>query len=151
MNWVYRHHCSSSARNELFGARFTLIICSLSQWLLSAVRRHRVVCSLGSLSPGPKAQWLKLAHHLERSLSGQQSLLDDTPPGTSLGSESGGGCQGGSSLAPVHRVRDSVLKIHELGKCCPVRLIPDVPSHKPSKLGEAFTGTGLLPFLPARD
>jgi hypothetical protein len=41
--------------------------------------RHRVVCSLGSLSPGPKAQWLKLAHHLERSLSGQQSLLDDAP------------------------------------------------------------------------
>jgi len=41
--------------------------------------RHRVVCSLGSLSPGPKAQWLKLAHHLEHSLSGQQSLLDDTP------------------------------------------------------------------------
>ena len=41
--------------------------------------RHRVVCSLGSLSPGPKAQWLKLAHHLQHSLSGQESLLDDSP------------------------------------------------------------------------
>jgi hypothetical protein len=41
--------------------------------------RHRVVCSLGALSPGPKAQWLKLAHHLEHSLSGQESLLDDSP------------------------------------------------------------------------
>jgi Transposase len=41
--------------------------------------RHRVVCSLGSLSPGPKAQWLKLAHHLQQSLSGQESLLDDSP------------------------------------------------------------------------
>jgi len=38
-----------------------------------------VVCSLGSLSPGPKAQWLKLAHHLQQSLSGQESLLDDSP------------------------------------------------------------------------
>jgi transposase len=41
--------------------------------------RHRVVCSLGSLSPGPKAQWLKLAHHLQQSLSGQESLLEDSP------------------------------------------------------------------------
>jgi hypothetical protein len=41
--------------------------------------RHRVVCSLGSLAPGPKAQWLKLAHHLQQSLSGQESLLDDSP------------------------------------------------------------------------
>jgi hypothetical protein len=38
-----------------------------------------VVCSLGSLSPGPKAQWLKLAHHLQQSLSDQESLLDDSP------------------------------------------------------------------------
>jgi hypothetical protein len=38
--------------------------------------RHRVVCSLGSLAPAPKAQWLKLAHHLEQSLGGQQELLE---------------------------------------------------------------------------
>jgi transposase len=37
--------------------------------------RHRVVCSLGALSPAPRAQWLKLAHHLQQSLSGQESLL----------------------------------------------------------------------------
>jgi transposase len=37
--------------------------------------RHRVVCALGSLSPGPKGQWLKLAHDLQESLSGQESLL----------------------------------------------------------------------------
>jgi transposase len=40
--------------------------------------RHRVVCSLGSLAPGPKGQWLKLAHHLQHSLSGQESLLNDS-------------------------------------------------------------------------
>jgi transposase len=38
--------------------------------------RHRVVCSLGSLSPAPKAQWLKLAHHLQESLGGQESFLE---------------------------------------------------------------------------
>ena len=40
--------------------------------------RHRVVCSLGSLSPAPKAQWLKLARHLEQSLGGQQDLLESS-------------------------------------------------------------------------
>jgi transposase len=38
--------------------------------------RHRVICSLGSLSPAPRAHWLKLAHHLQESLGGQQSLLE---------------------------------------------------------------------------
>jgi len=37
--------------------------------------RHRVVCSLGSLAPGPREHWLKLAHNLKDSLSGQESLL----------------------------------------------------------------------------
>jgi transposase len=40
--------------------------------------RHRVVCSLGSLTPAPKAQWLKLARHLEQSLGGQQDLLESS-------------------------------------------------------------------------
>ena len=38
--------------------------------------RHRVICSLGSLTPAPKAHWLKLAHHLQESLGGQESLLE---------------------------------------------------------------------------
>lgn len=38
--------------------------------------RHRVICSLGSLGPAPKAQWLKLAHHLQNSLGGQESFLE---------------------------------------------------------------------------
>ena len=38
--------------------------------------RHKVICSLGSLGPAPKAQWLKLAHHLQDSLSGQESFLE---------------------------------------------------------------------------
>ena len=38
--------------------------------------RHRVICSLGSLGPAPKAQWLKLARHLQDSLGGQESFLE---------------------------------------------------------------------------
>ena len=38
--------------------------------------RHQVICSLGSLGPAPKAQWLKLAHHLQDSLGGQESFLE---------------------------------------------------------------------------
>ena len=38
--------------------------------------RHRVVCSLGSLAPAPKASWLKLAHHLQESLGGQEIFLE---------------------------------------------------------------------------
>jgi transposase len=37
--------------------------------------RHRVVCSLGSLAPAPREHWLRLAHNLQDSLGGQESLL----------------------------------------------------------------------------
>jgi len=46
--------------------------------------RHRVVCSLGALCPAPRAQWLKLAHHLQQSLSGQESLLGQAPQDQAL-------------------------------------------------------------------
>lgn len=39
--------------------------------------RHKVVCSLGSLEPAPKAHWLTLAHKLEATLAGQQTFLPD--------------------------------------------------------------------------
>jgi transposase len=38
--------------------------------------RHRVICSLGSLGPAPRARWLKLAHDLQESLGGQESFLE---------------------------------------------------------------------------
>jgi transposase len=37
--------------------------------------RHKVICSLGHLEPGPREHWLALAHKLESSLSGQTSLV----------------------------------------------------------------------------
>lgn len=36
--------------------------------------RQHIICSLGSLAPAPRQQWLDLAHRLERSLQGQSSF-----------------------------------------------------------------------------
>jgi hypothetical protein len=38
--------------------------------------RQRTVCSLGDLSPRPRAEWLKLACKIEDALVGQSDLLD---------------------------------------------------------------------------
>ena len=39
--------------------------------------RHRVVCSLGSLTPAPAEDWRALAHRIEVALSGQSELERD--------------------------------------------------------------------------
>jgi len=39
--------------------------------------RHRIVCSLGSLDPGPKEQWLVVARKIEAALGGQPLLTAD--------------------------------------------------------------------------
>jgi transposase len=39
--------------------------------------RHRVVCSLGSLAPAPREQWLAVAHRVHSALGGQPELIDD--------------------------------------------------------------------------
>ncbi len=36
--------------------------------------RQRIICSLGSLAPAPREQWLELAHRVEKSLQGQSAL-----------------------------------------------------------------------------
>jgi len=36
--------------------------------------RQRIICSLGSLEPGPAEEWLGLAHKLQSALQGQESL-----------------------------------------------------------------------------
>ena len=36
--------------------------------------RQRIICSLGSLAPAPRQQWLGLAHRLQASLQGQSPL-----------------------------------------------------------------------------
>ena len=39
--------------------------------------RHRVICSLGRLTPGPKEAWLGLARKLHDALAGQTTLLPE--------------------------------------------------------------------------
>jgi transposase len=38
--------------------------------------RQRTVCSLGDLKPRPRADWLKLVHHVEEALVGQGDLFE---------------------------------------------------------------------------
>jgi transposase len=38
--------------------------------------RQKILCSLGSLAPAPREEWLALAHRMEASLAGQKSLSE---------------------------------------------------------------------------
>ncbi|HEX2713379.1 MAG TPA: IS1634 family transposase [Candidatus Acidoferrales bacterium] len=40
--------------------------------------RQRIICSLGSLEPGPAEEWLGLAHKLQSALRGQKSLSESS-------------------------------------------------------------------------
>ena len=39
--------------------------------------RHRTICSLGSLAPGPIEEWQGLAHKLSAALGGQTTIVPD--------------------------------------------------------------------------
>ena len=39
--------------------------------------RHKTICNLGHLAPGPKEEWLGLAERMQAALSGQPSLFPD--------------------------------------------------------------------------
>jgi transposase len=39
--------------------------------------RHRTICNLGHMTPGPKEEWLELAERIQAALSGQPSLFPD--------------------------------------------------------------------------
>lgn len=53
--------------------------------------RHRTVCSLGSLQPAPRNQWLALARKMEAALAGQTSLLPEARVDAVLGRVQAGG------------------------------------------------------------
>lgn len=40
--------------------------------------RQRIICSLGSLEPGPAEEWLALAHKLESAVKGQKPLTESS-------------------------------------------------------------------------
>jgi transposase len=39
--------------------------------------RHKVICNLGKMNPGPKEEWLDLADRIQAALGGQSSLFPD--------------------------------------------------------------------------
>lgn len=39
--------------------------------------RHRTICNLGHMAPGPKEEWLELAERIQAALAGQPSLFPD--------------------------------------------------------------------------
>lgn len=41
--------------------------------------RQKVICSLGDLSPGPREEWLKVAHKMQAALGGQTGLFEEDP------------------------------------------------------------------------
>ena len=45
--------------------------------LTPAGPRHKTICNLGKLDPGPKEEWLELAERIQMALGGQPSLFPD--------------------------------------------------------------------------
>jgi hypothetical protein len=82
--------------------------------------RHRVVCSLGSLAPAPREEWLSLARKIRSALSGQPELIPDPRVDAIVGSvrsRSRSGQEGGSGsdLVAVHTDRVGVEDAREAG------------------------------------
>ena len=84
--------------------------------------RHRVLCSLGALAPGPREEWLSMARRLGAALSGQAPLIPDpgveavaervTPPRTPARS---GPIWAESDLLAIHTDRVAVELVREAG------------------------------------
>lgn len=88
--------------------------------------RQRIICSLGSLSPGPREHWRALAHKIEASVRGQGSL---EPAGAEVESliekVRGGGKKtpgAPSSAEPVVAVATDRVAIEEAREAGPVHV-----------------------------
>ena len=46
--------------------------------------RHRTVCNLGHLEPGPREEWLDLAQRIQAALTGQVGLFEDPRVGAAV-------------------------------------------------------------------
>ena len=91
--------------------------------------RHRVVCSLGSLAPAPRAEWLTLARKIEATLAGQPEILPDrrvaaivekaatqgVSPSARGSRESAGEGAKDPELVSIHTDRVEVLEPREAG------------------------------------
>lgn len=90
--------------------------------------RHKIVCSLGSLSPAPRKEWLALAHKIESTLAGQPELIPDSKADAIVrqieGRRASGSpaveskasvIEGEGDLVAVHTDRIEVLEAREAG------------------------------------
>jgi len=73
--------------------------------------RQHVVCSLGSLAPAPRAEWLSLAHRLEASLAGQGSLPPTDPHIEALVERVQQGRRPGAAPEPARRATEAGLAV----------------------------------------
>jgi len=73
--------------------------------------RQHVVCSLGSLAPAPRAEWLSLAHRLEASLAGQGSLPPTDPRIEALVERVRQGRRPGAAPEPARRETEAGLAV----------------------------------------
>jgi transposase len=71
--------------------------------------RHRTICSLGSLAPAPRREWLALARKIESALSGQPELLPDSNAAAILAKVKAQAASGRGSSGPSSLERDSEL------------------------------------------
>jgi transposase len=73
--------------------------------------RQHVVCSLGSLAPAPREEWLSLAHRLEANLAGQGSLPPADPEIETLAEKVQRGRRRAAELGPARREAAARLAI----------------------------------------
>jgi transposase len=73
--------------------------------------RQHVVCSLGSLAPAPREEWLSLAHRLKASLQGQGSLPPADPQIATLVEKMQQGRRPATEPEPSRRPAEAVLAV----------------------------------------
>lgn len=93
--------------------------------LVEAVRtpqgpRHKTICSLGDLSPGPRQKWLQLVYRVEAALQGQAALEEPDPLVEGIVERIRAVGQGGSphgldDVVAVHTDQVSLEKAREAG------------------------------------
>lgn len=87
--------------------------------------RQKTVCSLGSLEPAPRQQWLALAQRIEGALVGQLPLAAGDPRATAIAAQVSAraarprsprtGAPGGSDLIAIDPARVAVEQAREAG------------------------------------
>lgn len=73
--------------------------------------RQRIICSLGSLAPAPREQWLDLAHRLQARLEGQSSLAATDPQLEALAEQARRGRKARTQPATARTASDETLAI----------------------------------------